>query len=93
VVRTEARARIERPIFIFAVALALVAVSYEASQRPAGQASTPQPATASQRYAPSIDPAEFTSTIDNPYLPLLPGSRWVYGGLSGKRCEIDTVTD
>jgi hypothetical protein len=26
----------------------------------------------------TIDPAEFTSNIDNPYLPLAPGSRWVY---------------
>ncbi|MDH3754876.1 MAG: hypothetical protein OEU32_13480 [Acidimicrobiia bacterium] len=31
-------------------------------------------------YAPDIDPADFVETIDNPYLPLLPGSRWVYEG-------------
>lgn len=31
-------------------------------------------------YAPDIDPADFVETIDNPYLPLLPGARWVYEG-------------
>jgi hypothetical protein len=30
------------------------------------------------RYAVDLDPARFTSRIDHPYLPLLPGSRWVY---------------
>jgi hypothetical protein len=25
-----------------------------------------------------LDPADFTTEIDNPYLPLTPGSRWVY---------------
>lgn len=29
-------------------------------------------------YAPVIEPAEFTSTVDNPYWPLAPGTRWVY---------------
>jgi hypothetical protein len=31
-------------------------------------------------YAPEIDPAEFTTEIDNRYLPLVPGTRWVYEG-------------
>jgi hypothetical protein len=26
----------------------------------------------------TLDPADFTTDIDNPYLPLVPGSRWVY---------------
>jgi hypothetical protein len=26
----------------------------------------------------ALDPADFVAVIDNPYLPLLPGSRWVY---------------
>ncbi len=26
----------------------------------------------------NLDPAEFTTKIDNPYFPLTPGSRWVY---------------
>jgi hypothetical protein len=35
-------------------------------------------ATSTERYAPKIDPADFSTTIDNPYFPLAPGSRWVY---------------
>lgn len=29
-------------------------------------------------YAPTIDPATFTDVVDNPFLPLAAGSRWVY---------------
>ena len=46
-------------------------------------------------YAPVIDPADFVDTIDNPYLPLLPGSRWVYEGEEdgeAERIEV-VVTD
>lgn len=43
------------------------------------------------RYAPDVDPARFVDGIDNPYLPLLPGSRWVYEG-DGERIEV-VVTD
>ena len=31
-------------------------------------------------YAPELDPARFVDVIDNPYLPLAVGSRWVYEG-------------
>lgn len=33
-----------------------------------------------ERYAPRIEPAAFTTVIDNPYFPLRPGARWVYEG-------------
>lgn len=29
-------------------------------------------------YSPTIDPAAFSTTIDNPYLPMTPGTRTVY---------------
>jgi hypothetical protein len=29
-------------------------------------------------YSPAIDPAAFSTTIDNPYLPMLPGTRTIY---------------
>jgi hypothetical protein len=32
------------------------------------------------RYDPSIDPANFTTNIDNPYLPLKPGTSYIYEG-------------
>jgi hypothetical protein len=31
-------------------------------------------------YAPELDPTDFVEVIDNPYLPLAVGSRWVYEG-------------
>jgi hypothetical protein len=46
-------------------------------------------------YHPEIDPADFVATIDNPYLPLIPGSRWVYEGTDAgetERIEVE-VTD
>ena len=43
----------------------------------------------------TLDPADFTTTIDNPYWPMKPGDRWVYRETDGKggvqRVEI-TVT-
>jgi hypothetical protein len=44
------------------------------------------------RYAPAVDPTNFAATIDNPYLPMTPGSRWVYEGRSGGEIERTVVT-
>jgi hypothetical protein len=33
------------------------------------------------RYEPQVDPADFVDAIDNPYLPLVPGTSWTYEGL------------
>ena len=44
-------------------------------------------------YAPEIEPTEFTSAIDNPYLPLVPGTRWVYANTDGaERVEVEVTT-
>lgn len=40
----------------------------------------------------NIDPAEFTTEIDNPYWPMTPGSRWVYSEQNGKEVKRVTVT-
>lgn len=47
------------------------------------------------RYAPRIDPADFSAVITNPYLPLQPGNRWVYEGRSedGFERKVVEVTD
>jgi hypothetical protein len=42
-------------------------------------------------YAPHIDPANFTDTVDNPFFPLKPGTRWVYEGESEGEAERDVV--
>lgn len=38
-------------------------------------------------YAPELDPADFVDVVDNPYLPLPVGARWVYEG-DGERIEV-----
>ena len=43
-------------------------------------------------YAPSLDPASFTTEIDNPYFPLRPGTRWVLTGSGDSEGEITTTT-
>ena len=46
-------------------------------------------------YSVQIDPAAFGATIDNPWLPLTVGSRWVYEGTEDgevERIEV-VVTD
>ena len=39
-----------------------------------------QTAQEQKAYAPQIDPAEFTTTIDNEYFPLKPGTTFLYEG-------------
>ena len=41
---------------------------------------------------PSPDPGDFVGTIDNPWLPLLPGAEWVYESTDGETITV-TVTD
>jgi hypothetical protein len=45
----------------------------------------------------TLDPADFTTTIDNPYWPMRPGSRWVYRETDGKggtqRVETTVTSD
>jgi hypothetical protein len=44
---------------------------------------------------PSPDPDDFVAGIDNPYLPLAPGNRWVYrsGGLDQERTTVTVTGD
>lgn len=47
-------------------------------------------------YAPVLDPADFVTVIDNPYLPFLPGTKWVYEGDSDgavERIEVEVLTE
>ena len=38
-------------------------------------------------YAPELDPADFVETVDNPYFPLTPGTRWAYEGQDDDETE------
>jgi hypothetical protein len=41
------------------------------------------------KYSPSIDPANFVATIDNPYWPLKPGTAFHYEGVRGTTRQTD----
>ena len=69
--------------------------STDSSNAPAGVAPPVIDPDDGGTYAPTLDPSEFVTTIDNPYLPLAPGARWVYEGTAdgeAERTEI-VVTD
>ncbi|MDH4145566.1 MAG: hypothetical protein OEY23_10430 [Acidimicrobiia bacterium] len=42
-------------------------------------------------YSVDIDPADFTSVVDHPYLPKLPGARWVYRSTAADG-EVEIIT-
>jgi hypothetical protein len=42
-------------------------------------------------YAPQIDPARFVTTVDNPYFPLVAGTRLVLVGTGDTAGELDTI--
>jgi hypothetical protein len=63
-----------------------------ASSAPAEASSNPAPVTTP--YSPKIDPANFGRPIDNPYLPLRPGTVFRFRGVGddGKTKEFNRVT-
>jgi hypothetical protein len=53
----------------------------------------PSPTPAASPSGPvAIDPANFTTTIDNPWLPFQPGMIWTYKGVKDGEPIVDTVT-
>jgi len=42
-------------------------------------------------YTPHIDPSEFTTTIDNEYFPMKPGTTFLYQG-KGERDEMSVTS-
>lgn len=45
-------------------------------------------------YQVELDPADFVAAIDNPFLPFVPGSRWVYESTDGvERIEIEVLSE
>src|ERR671922_3086923 len=41
------------------------------------------------KYSPNIDPANFVTTIDNPYLPFKPGTAFHFEGVKGRTRQTD----
>jgi hypothetical protein len=62
-----------------------------------GSGARPEASTLPKSTEPvELDPADFTTEIDNPYWPMRPGSRWVYretDGEGGEQRVVVTVTD
>jgi hypothetical protein len=62
----------------------------------ASASATPFPAAYDEGapYAPTLDPATFVATVDNPYFPLVPGTRWTMKshGAEGGETTITLVT-
>jgi hypothetical protein len=89
---------------VVGLALALLLAACGSDEPAAGTDSTAATSIAADQvidpgdggdYQPQLDPADFVDVIDNPYLPLTVGSRWVYEGDSAgeaERVEV-TVTD
>lgn len=97
--------RVCRVTTVFAVAAA-IATACSSHPGPAGAGSTSVkavssavppvsgPRTIEPFYNPAINPAEFTTTIDNPYYPLIPGTRFIYEGVTpdGREHNVVEVT-
>lgn len=61
-----------------------------------GKAAPPSTSSTQQPYAPVIDPANFGTTIDNPFMPLVPGTTFVYEGkteLGNEHNEVQVTSD
>jgi hypothetical protein len=77
-----------KPLLLM-IPLALVAVLAgcgSSNDKPAPKSQVPvqnqagKTTTVDTSYNPKIDPANFSSKVDNPYLPWKPGTKWVYTG-------------
>jgi hypothetical protein len=80
--------------------LALLAGACSSSSGGGSPSPTSSPRSASSlapvhgTYLPSIDPANFVQTIDNPYWPLEPGTTYTYDGVRGTtpQTDVEVVT-
>ncbi len=63
-----------------------------ATSAPSAIARNPAPVDGAVPYRPAIDQADFSTTIDNPYMPLVPGTTFVYEG-GGEHIEVTVTAD
>ena len=74
----------------FWLVMTLIAVAVAACS--ASDAPPGAPANVAPAYVPTIDPADFVATVDNPYLPLTPGRTLVYESQTDEGVEHTEVT-
>jgi hypothetical protein len=74
----------------FSAIRVVVAVSFAF----AATACSSRPAPSNNEYSPRIDPADFSTVIDNPFFPLVPGTRMIYEGdtADGRQRTVTEVT-
>jgi len=81
------RSTVQSSLLVLSVALPLVACSKQHDE------CTAQPGIeVDAYYDPVIDPADFTTIIDNPYLPWVPGTVFTYDGTSDGEPQHNVVT-
>jgi hypothetical protein len=88
--------RLTAPLALFA----LLASACSSSSGGSSSSPTSSPRSASAlapvhgTYSPSVDPANFVQTIDNPYWPLEPGTTYTYDGVRGTtpQTDVEVVT-
>ena len=94
--------RMKAVIGVAAVSCALAVGACGSGSDESTSADPPQPAAGSGGSSlpqgseqVKLDPAEFTTKIDNPYWPMSPGSKWVYNEVEdGAKLKVEvTVTD
>ena len=69
--------------------LAVVAVFLAGCGSSGGKPSASELAPVRTPYSPKVDPADFVTTIDNPLLPLRPGTTFLYRGVRGRVPQVD----
>ncbi len=72
-------------------AITLLAVFGSAGHTQASPASVASPSP-EVPYEPTINPSDFSTVIDNPFYPLIPGTAFVYEGTEGDQKTRDEVT-
>ena len=75
---------IRNPATITVVCLGLFSTGVFADKKDLSEASAP--------YHPAIDPASFSSTVNNPYFTLTPGTTYTYKSHDDEGTEINKVT-
>jgi hypothetical protein len=79
---------------LLAIATLAAGCGSDGPQAPSGEEAgeTPSFPPVASPYEPEIDPADFVAGVDNPYLPLEPGTTYTYEGESEGERERNVVT-